>query len=216
MKQLTTLIEQDPVLTTKIFKLTNSASFAIHREIESLSQTIAWLGLNSVAGLAFALAVQDGVFLDRGYEREVRTLWAHAIATAFYAKTLAGMIGKNKDTAFLCGLLHSVGKIFVVHTVNLCRPPTVEPLSWTAMDLLMEQSYVEVGNNWGMRGIFRPWSKKPSVFINIIPIIWPPIRPMGRPHVSGQTFSYAPFGFFVDVGGHPASPPCHRGSPYPS
>ena len=149
MKQLTILIEQDPVLTAKIFKLTNSASFATHREIESLSQAIAWLGLDSVAGLAFALAVQDGVFHDRGYEREVRALWAHAIATAFYAKTLAGMIGENKDTAFLCGLLHSIGKIFVVHTVNLCRPPTVEPLSWKAMDILMEQSYVEVGKQLG-------------------------------------------------------------------
>lgn len=149
MKQLTALIEQDPVLTAKIFKLTNSAAFATHREIESLSQAIAWLGLNSVAGLTFALAVQDGVFNDRGYEREVRALWAHAIATAFYAKTLAGMIGKNEDTAFLCGLLHSIGKLFVVHTVNLCRPTTVARLPWSAMDILMEQSYVEVGRQLG-------------------------------------------------------------------
>ncbi len=149
IKQLTALIEQDPALTAKIFKLTNSAAFATHREIESLSQAIAWLGLNSVAGLAFALAVQDGVFNDHGYEREVRGLWAHAIATAFYAKTLAGMIGENGDIAFLCGLLHGIGKLFVVHTVNRCRPETVEPLPWSAMDILMEQSYVEVGRQLG-------------------------------------------------------------------
>jgi len=149
IKQLTTLIKQDPVLTAKIFKLTNSAAFSTHREIESLSQAIAWLGLNSVAGLAFALAVQDGVFNDHGYEREVRALWAHAIATAFYAKTLAGMTGNNEDTAFLCGLLHGIGKLFVVHTVNLCRPATVAPLPWSVMDILMEQSYVEVGRQLG-------------------------------------------------------------------
>ncbi|MDH5427526.1 MAG: HDOD domain-containing protein [Nitrospirota bacterium] len=149
MKQLTTLIEQDPMLTAKIFKLTNSAAFATHREIECLSQAIAWLGLNSVAGLAFALAVQDGVFNDHGYEREVRGLWAHAIATAFYAKTLAGMIGKNGDMAFLCGLLHGIGKLLVVHTVNLCRPATVALLPWSAMDVLVEQSYVEVGRQLG-------------------------------------------------------------------
>ncbi len=154
MKQLKNLIEQDPVLTAKIFKMTNSAAFATHREIESLSQAITWLGLNSVAGLAFALAVQDGVFNDRGYEREVRGLWAHAIATAFYAKTLGNMIGENEDTAFLCGLLHSIGKLFVVHTINLCRPSTIAPLSWSAMDVLMEQSYVEVGRQLGVAWSF--------------------------------------------------------------
>ncbi len=148
-KQLTTVIEQDPVLTAKIFQLTNSAAYGTHREIESLSQAIAWLGFNSVAGLAFALAVQDGVFNDRGYEREVRALWAHVIATAFYAKTLAGMIGKDQDTAFLCGLLHSLGKLLVVHTVNLCRPSSVAPLPWSDMDILMEQSYVDLGNQLG-------------------------------------------------------------------
>ncbi|MDH5575073.1 MAG: HDOD domain-containing protein [Nitrospirota bacterium] len=128
MKQLTTLIEQDPLLTAKIFKMTNSAAYGTHREIELLTQAIALLGLHSVAGMAFALAVQDGVFNDRGYEREVRRLWAHAIATAFYAKTLASMIVNNQDMAFLCGLLHSISKLLVVHTCNLSRPATIAPL----------------------------------------------------------------------------------------
>lgn len=110
-----------------------------------MPQAIAWLGLDSVAGIVLALSVQTGVFNDRGYEREVRELWAHAIATAFYAKFLAGKIGKNPDTAFLCGLLHSLGKLFVVHTVNQSLPSGAPPLSWSAMITLMEQSYIEVG-----------------------------------------------------------------------
>ena len=78
-------------------------------------------------------------------KREVRTLWAHALATAFYGRTLAGMIGNNQDTAFLCGLLHSLGKLFVVHTVNVSRPPSSSLLPWSAMLTLIEQSYLEVG-----------------------------------------------------------------------
>ncbi len=143
--QLKQLIEQDPILTARIFKMANSAAYGTHREMESLSHAISMIGLTSVAMLAFALSVQSGVFVDRGYEREVRTLWAHALATAFYGRTLAGMIGKNQDTAFLCGLLHSLGKLFVVHTVNIYQSASASPLPWSGMLTLIEQSYIEVG-----------------------------------------------------------------------
>ena len=156
--KLTSLVQQDPVLTAKIFKTANSAACGTSREIESLSQAIAWLGLNPVAGLAFALSMQSGVFNSRGYEREVRALWAQTIATAFYAKALAGMIGKDQDTAFLCGLLHSIGKPFVVHTVNQYTSPSASPLPWSAMLTLMEQSYVEVG-----RQMADEWNFPPAV-----------------------------------------------------
>ncbi len=55
------------------------------------------------------------------------------------------MIGKNPDTAFLCGLLHSIGKLFLVHTINQ-HPSSVAPsLSWSAMLTLIEHSYIDVG-----------------------------------------------------------------------
>ena len=79
--QLTTVIQQDPVLTSKIFQAANSAALGPQRKIESLQQAIAWLGLNNVAGSAFSLSVQSGVFNVSGYEREVKALWTHALAT---------------------------------------------------------------------------------------------------------------------------------------
>lgn len=156
--QLTRMIQQDPALTAKIFQLTRSAAYGTRHAIESLPQAVAYLGLNSVSGLAFALSVQSGVFNDRGYEKEVRSLWAHAIATAFYAKTLAEMIEKNQEIAFLSGLLHSIGKLFVVHTVNHHRPTSALPLPWSTMVTLMEHSYIEVG-----RQLAEAWNFPPPV-----------------------------------------------------
>ena len=143
--RLTTIIQQDPILTAKIFKTANSAGGGTNRSIESLPQAIAWLGLNSVASLTVALSLQSGVFNDRGYEREVRDLWAHAVATAFYAKALAGMIGKSPDTAFLCGILHNIGKLVVVHQVNQSQGTSSSPLRWSVISTLMRQSYIEIG-----------------------------------------------------------------------
>ena len=149
------LIQQDPVLTARIFKVANSAAYGVPRHIDSLAQAIVFLGLHSVSGLAFTLSLQSGVFLDCGYEREVRGLWAHAIATAFYGKALASLMGENPDTAFLGGLLHSLGKLFVVHTVN-----------------------------WPRSGISRFRSKRRLTFINSILTIWPCTPQNARPSLA--------------------------------
>ena len=124
-------------------------AYGTQRRIESLQQAIAWLGLNTIAGTAFTLSVQSGVFNVRGYEQEVRELWSHALATGFYAKAIAELIGNNSDTAFLCGLLHAIGKPFVVHTVNQYRQPSDSPIPWTTMEALMKESYIEVGRHLG-------------------------------------------------------------------
>lgn len=147
--QLAALIQQDPVLTSKIFQVANSAALGPPREIKSLQHVIAWLGMNNVAGSAFSLSVQSGVFNVAGYEHEVKGLWIHGLATGFYCKIIAGQIGKQADTAFLCGLLHAIGKPFVVHTVNQFRQSSDSPLPWTTMMTLMKESYIEVGRQLG-------------------------------------------------------------------
>jgi len=57
--QLTKLITKDPVLTAKMLKTANSAGCGASRQIERVEQAVAWLGLNSVAGSAFALSFQS-------------------------------------------------------------------------------------------------------------------------------------------------------------
>ena len=147
--KLATLIQQDPVLTAKIFQSANSLAYGSPRNIESLPQAIAWLGLNHLAGTAFSLSMQSKVFQTRGYEPEVKNLWKHALATGFFGKTIADHIGQNADLAFLCGLLHAIGKPFVVHTVIQSRRPSDPPLPWSAILTLMKESYIEVGRHLG-------------------------------------------------------------------
>lgn len=123
------------------------------RQITSLQQAISWLGLNTVASTAFTLSVQAGVFKVQGYEREVKALWRHMLTTAFYAKSIAGLIACSPDTAFLSGLLHAVGKPLIVHIVNQYQQDSTAPLPWAAISNLIQESYVEVGRQlaeeWG-------------------------------------------------------------------
>lgn len=152
--QLTSLIQQDPVLTAKIFQASNSAASGASRKIESLSQAVSWLGLNTIAGSAYALSMQAGVFDVRGYEQEVKGLWTHALATGFYGKAIAGHIGQNPDTAFLCGLLHDIGKPFVVHTVNQQQKNASTRIPWSVMLTLFKDSSKEVGRQLALEWEF--------------------------------------------------------------
>ena len=54
--------------------------------------------------------MQSGVFRVPGYEPVLNQLWRHALASGAFAKEIARVRRLNVESAFLCGLLHSVGK----------------------------------------------------------------------------------------------------------
>ena len=147
--KLTALLHQDPVLASRIFKIANSPAYYSRYPIESLQQAVSWLGLNCLSQTAFAVSIQSGIFNVHGYGQEVKTLWGHALATALYAKNIAERIGVNPDNAFLCGLLHAIGKPFVIHTVNQYRQDFEAPVPWSVMVEVINGSYVEVGRRMG-------------------------------------------------------------------
>ena len=145
--QFSQIIQQDQILTAKVFQAANSPALGSRHSVTSLQQAIAWLGLNHIAGTAFALSLQSGVFNDRGYEQEVKGLWVHALASGFYAKAIAGQIGQNQDTAFLCGLLHAIGKPFIIHTLNQHWEETNVRPPWAMILRVINESYIELGRH---------------------------------------------------------------------
>lgn len=143
--KLSTLIQQDQALAGKILHIANSPAYLPRSPIVSLQQAIAWLGLSMLGGLAFSISVQKGVFTIKGYEKEVRTLWHQALATGLYGKEIARRIRHNVENAFLCGLLHTIGKPLVLHLVITSRQkPQVRP-SWALMESLIQEWHIPAG-----------------------------------------------------------------------
>lgn len=142
---LSALIQQDQVLASKILRIANSPAYLPRSPIESLNQAIAWIGLHLLAGTTFCLSVQSGVFNDKGYETELKGLWRHSIAVGLYSKAIAERLGTNPDSAFLGGLLHAIGKPFIVHTINQYRRNAASLLAWPLMVLIIKDAYIEVG-----------------------------------------------------------------------
>ena len=116
--RLSELIHRDPALAGQVLRIANSPAYMPRMPIVSLQQAVSRLGLNVVSEIAFAASLQSGVFRVPGYESVLNQLWRHALASGAFAKEIARVRRLNVESAFLCGLLHSVGKPALLQLVN--------------------------------------------------------------------------------------------------
>ncbi len=149
VKQLSSLIQQDQALAGQILRIANSPAYLPRSPIVSLQQAIAWLGMNMLAGLAFSVSVQNGVFLIKGYEKEVRALWSHALATGLYGKEIARRIRHNVENAFLCGLLHTIGKPVILHLILSTLSNQEDSPSWVSLEPIIQEYHIAAGIKLG-------------------------------------------------------------------
>ncbi len=64
IRELTQVIEKDPMLTANILKATNSPLYGFSREIKNINQAVSLFGMGTVKGFALASAMQNGIKMD--------------------------------------------------------------------------------------------------------------------------------------------------------
>jgi len=124
--QLSNLIHRDPALAGQVLRIANSPAYMPSMPIVSLQQAVARLGMAAVTEIVLAASLQSGTFKVPGYEAELKRLWRHGLASGVFAKEVARVLRSNVESAFLCGLLHAVGKpalLQVISDAQRSRPP---------------------------------------------------------------------------------------------
>ncbi len=113
--QVAAVLAEDPAMSVKVLKLTNSAFYGLAREIESVKQAVVIVGMEAIKNLVLSASVLDmfkGDNIDQEYQE---SFWRHSLATAFCARVLSKRVKArgfvDPDSAFSAGLLHDVGKI---------------------------------------------------------------------------------------------------------
>src|SRR6185295_18446405 len=118
LSEIVRLIGADPALAARILKVSNSALFFRGGQaITTLHNAVAQLGYRMVRNVALSFAAQQ-VFVGYG-SRELRdhitAVWRHSIHTAALAHMLTRVRSElDPDEAFLAGLLHEVGKLYIL------------------------------------------------------------------------------------------------------
>ena len=115
--QIAKILSEDPAMSVKVLKLTNSAFYGLSREVESVKQAVVIVGLEAVRNLVLSASVFDmfkGEKIDQEFQEK---FWRHSLAVGFCGRILArkarahGMI--DPDSAFSGGLLHDIGKLIL-------------------------------------------------------------------------------------------------------
>jgi len=115
--QLSNLIHRDPALAGQVLRIANSPAYMPSMPIVSLQQAVARLGMETVTEIVLAASLQSGTFKVPGYEGALKRLWRHGLASGLFAKEIARLLRSNVESAFLCGLLHAVGKPALLQVV---------------------------------------------------------------------------------------------------
>ena len=115
--EITKVVSLDPALTVKILKVVNSAYYGFPKQITTITHAIMILGFDDVKNIALGVSVFE-IFKNKNVKDAVDfdrvAFWQHSIAVGVCTKLLAKRLRyKNPEEAFICGLLHDIGKIIV-------------------------------------------------------------------------------------------------------
>jgi putative nucleotidyltransferase with HDIG domain len=118
-RDVTSLIEGDPVLAVQVLRLGKSAG-TVPSPCNSISQAVSRLGAEKLRGVLAEISAQRALeSRDPKVTAAVKALWEHSRAVAQLAQRVAVVSGApDPDTAYLAGLLHDLGKS-VVATILL-------------------------------------------------------------------------------------------------
>lgn len=112
--EITDLLLQDQVLTTRVLRLISSPYFSPLQHLRNMKEAIVYLGLDRIKEAVFTCSVID-LFWSSG-EGEVNrsTIWAHALCVAQLTKIIAEELEYPEPfSAYVAGLLHDIGAVFL-------------------------------------------------------------------------------------------------------
>lgn len=117
--ELEDLILHDPALSARILRLANSAFYSFRARVKTISHAISLLGMNIVTSLAIGINLFEPFTKKMKYEGTlISKLWTHSFGVGVLSKEIWTRRSNEKEGefAFLCGLLHDLGKVVFFKT----------------------------------------------------------------------------------------------------
>jgi HD-like signal output (HDOD) protein len=113
-KEIVGVIEKDPVMTMKIFKVINSAYYSLPNKITSVGQSVIYLGINTIKNLALGFAAVGILPRTAPGGFDVQRYLLHSLVVGGVARQLGTQFAKGEvdpGDCYIAGLLHDFGKI---------------------------------------------------------------------------------------------------------
>ena len=119
VRDIVALIENDQSLTAKILSMTRKTHLGLGKSVATVQKAVVLMGLEAIKNAVLSIQVYEAFGPDSqqggdagGFDR--LEFWKHCLAVASAAQLLAERIPDfniDPNEAFVCGLLHDVGKV---------------------------------------------------------------------------------------------------------
>lgn len=108
------VVETDPGLAAKLLRLVNSPAHGLVREVRSVTQAVAYLGLGQVWSVCVGAGVMESLGSFNSETLPFTDIWSHSLGVAVISRELSRASGGiDPGHAYLAGLLHDVGKVLL-------------------------------------------------------------------------------------------------------
>jgi HD-like signal output (HDOD) protein len=115
------LIVSDQSLTAKVLSVSNSSFYKGLTQVDTVRSAIVRLGINEVSNIVM-LVTHENDFRSKDplMHGLMRKLWRHSVGCAMGSNWLAKKCGQQAlaHEAFFAGLLHDVGKLFILTVID--------------------------------------------------------------------------------------------------
>jgi HD-like signal output (HDOD) protein len=131
------VIGSEPMLAGKLLTMANSVALNTSgRRIADLPTAVARVGFNIVrsAALSFAVDQLRKASEYRHLEKQLDVLWKDSVQIAALCHVIARRFSSlNGDTALLAGLMHNVGRIYILTRASKYPTLTADPLTFNSI-----------------------------------------------------------------------------------
>ena len=114
INELAEVIEKDPVMTVRLLRIMNSAYYSFPKQISSVSESVAYVGMNAIKNMALSFAAMGVLPKQNAAGFDVQRFLMHSLVTASVARTLCQQYSHDEtrpDDCYVVGLLHDFGKV---------------------------------------------------------------------------------------------------------
>jgi len=129
-EQVVTIVGAEPRLVAKMLQTANSVAFnAAGKPMTDLRSAVTRIGQQMVQSIAISYAIKQMQHEDalRSIAQPLSDLWVHSIAAACICQLVAERTKVRTDVAFLTGLLHGIGTLYIMaHVATRCMDTTAQ------------------------------------------------------------------------------------------
>jgi HD-like signal output (HDOD) protein len=121
IREVEKLINYDQSLTIRVLRMANSAFYRGFQKVTTVREAIMRLGTNEVMNILLLIAQRENFSAQDPWVSSVmHKLWQHSVASAVGAQWIARNCRFRfvQEEAFVSGLLHDVGKSFLMTVID--------------------------------------------------------------------------------------------------